>query len=113
MLIQLYGHLIGAVIIFILYFNQLGSLNTQHRCIVTFVPHGSDVVEPLFNSCDSVWRVFVSPAGYFGYSGHRAFECTAGFGHHGVVTEMEIQCLHNVGRIIVGAWVEQKANVSY
>lgn len=68
----------------------------------TFIPHGGDVVEPFFDSGDSMWRVLVPPPGYFGYSCHRAFEGPTGFGHHGVVTEMEIQCLDNIGGIIFG-----------
>lgn len=76
--------------------------------MITFIPHGSNVVEPFFNCGDSMWGVFMPSPGYFGYGGHRAFECAAGFGHHGVVTKMEIQCLNDVGRIIFGAWTWQK-----
>lgn len=50
-------------------------------------------------------RVFVPPASYFGNGGHGAFEGTTGFGHHGVMTKMEIQCLDNVGGLIFGAWM--------
>lgn len=70
----------------------------------TFVPHGSDVAEPFFDCGNSMWRVFMPPSGYFGYGGHWAFECTTGFGHHGVMAKMEIQCLNYIRRIIFGAW---------
>lgn len=73
--------------------------------MVTFTPHGSDVVEPFFDCGDSMWGVFMPPPGYFSYGGHWALERTAGFGHHGVMTKMEIQRLNNVGRIVFGAWM--------
>lgn len=77
--------------------------NIQHIAApVTFVSHGGDVVEPLFNSGDTVRGVFVASAGYLGDGGHWAFQRATGFGHHGVVAEMEIQCLDDVGGIIVG-----------
>lgn len=76
--------------------------------MVTFIPHGSDVAEPFFDGGDSMRRVFMPPAGYFGYGGHGAFERTTGFGHHGVMTKMEIQCLDNVGWVIFRAWMQQK-----
>lgn len=72
---------------------------------MTFIPHGGDIVEPLFDCGDSMRGVFMPPAGDFGYGGHWALECTAGFGHHRVVTKMEVQCLYDVGRIIIGAWM--------
>lgn len=50
-----------------------------------------------------MWGVFMPPPRYFGYGGHWAFKCSAGLGHHGIVTEMEIQRLNNVGRIVFGA----------
>lgn len=65
--------------------------------LVTFVPHGGDVTEPFLDCCHSMGRVFMAPPGYFGYGGHWAFKCSTGFGHHGVVTQMEIQCLNDVG----------------
>lgn len=71
--------------------------------MVTFIPHGGDVVEPLFDCCDSVWRVFMPLPGYFGDGGHWAFKRATGFGDHGVVTEMEVQCLDDVSGIIFGA----------
>lgn len=48
--------------------------------------------------------VFVPSASDFGYGGHWTFEGTARFSHHRVVTEMEVQRLHDVGRVIFRAW---------
>lgn len=76
--------------------------------MVTFIPHGGDVVEPLFDCSNSVWRVFMPLPGYFGYGGHRALKCTTGFGNHGVMTKMEVQCLDNVGGIVFGACIRYK-----
>jgi len=70
---------------------------------ITFIPHGSDVVEPLFDRGHSVWRVFVPPPGDLGYGGHRAFQGAARFCHHGVVSQMEVQRLHDVGGLVFGA----------
>lgn len=74
---------------------------------VTFIPHGSDVAKPFFDSSNSMWRVFMPPAGYFGYGGHGALQSTTGFGHHDIMTKMEIQCLDNVGGVIIGAWMQR------
>lgn len=54
-----------------------------------------------------MWGVFVPPPGYFGDGGHWAFERTAWFCYHGIMAEMEIQCLNDVGGVIFGAWTDQ------
>lgn len=77
----------------------------------TFISHGSYITEPFLDCCNSVWWVFMPPPRYFGYCGHWAFQCSAGFGHHGVVAKMEIQRLNNVGRIVFGAWCDPKKNL--
>lgn len=74
----------------------------------TFVPHGSDVVEPLFDCGDSVWRVFMSTAGDFSYRGHWTLESATGFCHHSVMTKMEVQSLDYVGGLIFGACEQHK-----
>lgn len=48
-------------------------------------------------------RVLVPPPGDFGYGGHGALQGAAGFGDHGVVAEMEVQGLDDVGGIVFGA----------
>lgn len=73
--------------------------------MVTFIPHCSDIVKPFFDCGDAMWGVFMPPPGYFGYGGHRALKCAAGFCHHSVMTKMKIQCLNNVGRVVFGAWM--------
>lgn len=55
--------------------------------------------------------VFVPPASDFGYGGHWAFEGTARFCHHRVVTEMEVQRLHDVGRVIFRAWGRAESEI--
>lgn len=66
----------------------------------TFVSHCSDVAKPFFDSSNTMWRVFMSPSCDFGYGGHWAFESTTRLRDHRVVAEMEIQCLHDVGRVV-------------
>lgn len=78
-------------------------LKAQANRTFTFISHGSDITEPFLDCCNSVWGVFMPPPCYFGYGGHWAFKRSTGFGYHGVVTEVEIQRLNNVGRIIFGA----------
>ena len=50
----------------------------------------------------------MAAASDFGDGSHRALQGTTGFSHHGVVTEMEIQCLHNVGRVITAALIQRE-----
>lgn len=88
--------------------SQIEKTSNVFNCAGTFVPHGSDIVEPLFDCSYSVWRIFVSPAGDFGYSGHWTFESATGFCHHSVVTKMEVQSLDYVGGLIFGACEQHK-----
>lgn len=69
----------------------------------TFISHGSDIAEPFLDAGDPVWGVLMSPAGYLGDGGHRALQGSTRLGHHGVVTKVEIQGLHNVGWVVAGS----------
>lgn len=70
---------------------------------LTFIPHGSDVVEPLLDRGYAVRRVLVPPPRDLGDGCHGALQGAARLGNHGVVTQVEVQSLNYVGRVVIRA----------
>lgn len=70
---------------------------------VTFIPCGCNVIEPFLHTGHSMGWVFMATPCYLGYCRHRTFQSTTRFGNHGVMAQMKIQCLYNIGRMITRA----------
>lgn len=52
-------------------------------------------------------RVLVPPPGDLGYGGHGALQGTTRLGDHSVVAQVEVQCLDDVGGVVVGSWLRR------
>lgn len=73
----------------------------------TFIPHGRHVVEPLFDGGDAMRWVLVPPPGDLGDGGHGALQGATWLGDHGVVAQVEVQRLDDVGGVVFGSWLRR------
>lgn len=72
----------------------------------TFVPCGCNIIEPLFDTGNSMRGVFVSAPCYLCDCCHRAFEGSAWFGDHSVMAQMKVQGLHYIRGVFTDTCIE-------
>lgn len=81
--------------------------------ILTFIPRGCHIIEPLLHTGNSVGGIFVAAARYLCDGGHGAFQGPTGLGDHGVVTQMKVQGLNNVRGVFAGTCSEVVGNMGW
>ncbi len=69
----------------------------------TFVPHGSDIVEPFFDCSHPMRGVFMAAAGNLSDGCHWALQSTTRLGYHCIMPKVKVKGLNDVCRIIAGA----------
>lgn len=66
----------------------------------TFIPHCSNIDEPLLDCGHSMGWVLMATTGNLCDGGHGTFKCTTWFSYHGVVSKVKVQSLHDVSRVV-------------